>query len=257
VEGRAVVIAFKIALGERQVTESVRSVNDDEDTALPAEFADLPDRQNLSVQEDDVADENEAGARRDGRCDSRHDLLAAMRHDRYLNLFHHDAVSSHALHDCVDHSWIVLGGRQHLVSRFEFEAEQTDFECLACVACNSNLFSVTAKVPCEAAAHRSRAESLNAANPSPESNGWRRLITSTILPRNDKSLQTKKSELAETSSRHSASVSGMQHHLVRRRTTKAASPAPTASSVAGSGTTLTVRMYGPSCLCSPRNWRSP
>src|SRR5262245_622370 len=133
--------------------EGVRAVDNRLDAAGSRQLADAFDRIDLPAQVGDVAEMNDAGARRDVTLEDLGDLILAGRRNRDGDFFDDDTFAPLALPPRGEHSRVILGGGQNLVTRFRDDSELAYVTSLGVVARDGDLFHVAAERECKAAAH--------------------------------------------------------------------------------------------------------
>src|SRR5262245_40711234 len=133
--------------------EGVRAVDNRLDAASARQLADAFDRINLPAQVGDVTEMYDACARRDIALENLDDLILTLRRNGDGDFFDDDPFAPLALPPRGEHSRIILVGGQNLVARFQIHSELADFQRLAGVARDCDLFHVAAERERKAAAH--------------------------------------------------------------------------------------------------------
>ena len=129
-QARAVVVAVEIRVLERKVREGVRAVDDHFDAALAAHLADSLDREYLPGEIGDVANVNDAGARRDRALEPLIQIIHDGGGTGKRDGVELDALAAFALPPGSEHARIVLIGGEHFVAGLEVEPEDADLERL-------------------------------------------------------------------------------------------------------------------------------
>src|SRR5215468_7286286 len=95
----------------------------------------------------------DASARRDIALENLNDLILTLRRDGDGDFFDDNPFAPLALPPRGKHSRIILVGRQNLVARFQIHSELANFQSLAGVARDGDLFHIAAEREREAAAY--------------------------------------------------------------------------------------------------------
>src|SRR5262249_45017562 len=153
VQTRPVIVAIQVGVFVREMREGMSAINDRLNAARSRQLADAFDRIDLPAQVGDVTEMYDARARRDVALEDTDDLIMTCRRNRNGDFFDDDAFAPLALPPRGEHSRVILVGRQNLVARFQIQSELADFQSLAGVARDGDLFHVAAEGERQATAH--------------------------------------------------------------------------------------------------------
>src|SRR5262245_36500646 len=153
VQTRAVIVAVQIDVVVLEMREGMRAIHYRLDAARARQLADALDRIDLPAQVGDVAEMDDASARRDAALEDLGDLILTLRRNGDGDFFDDDPFAPLALPPRGEHSRVILVGGQNLVARFQIQPELADFQRLAGVARDGDLVHIAAEREREPAAH--------------------------------------------------------------------------------------------------------